>query len=254
MRFFYLLIQTTEFDAILSSYLFFTISPSAEEEGHQSPSVLLDDSLLNSSNAFFFLALLLAPGFPTINITPMTLSMKTFWNAKSIKLHFYFSSFKRTNWVFPVSPWALATSAELPVLAASPLTTVALQPKLYQTEMHPTNPDMPVILEWMLWVSENACSFKHLQLNTSSSLLSAGASPRAKTTEQNLPMFILKTHWANLRPCILLIIMIVTLFTCVFCRQIYSVFPKIMDSVFLTSLLPCEMFGTYHMLHLWRMK
>lgn len=205
---------------------------------------------------FFFLALLLASGFPTINITAMTLSMQTFWNAKSIKLHVYFSSFKRTNWVLPVSPWALATSAELPVLTASPLTTLALRPKLYQTEMHPTNPDMPVILEWVLWVSENACSFKHLQLNTSSSPHSAGASPRAKTTEHNLPMFILKTHWANLRPCISVIIMIVTLFTCVFCRQIYSVFPKIMDSVFLTFLLPlpCEMFGTYHMLHLWRMK
>lgn len=105
---------------------------------------------------FFFLALLLAPGFPAINITPMTLSMQTFWNAKSIKLHVYFSSFKRTNWVLLVSPWALATNAELPVLTASPLTTLALQPKLYQTEMHPTNPDMPVILEWVLWVSENA--------------------------------------------------------------------------------------------------
>lgn len=184
----------------------------------------------------------------------MTLPMQTFWNAKSIKLHFYSSSFKRTNWLLPASPWALATSTELPVLAESPLTTLVLQAKLYQTEMHPTNPDMPVVLKWMLWVSENACSFKHLQLNTSFSLHSARASPHAKKTEHNLPMFILKTHWANLRPCILLIIMIVTLFTCLFCRQIYSVFPKIMDRVFLTSLLPCDMVGTYHMLHLWRMK
>lgn len=82
--------------------------------------------------------------------------------------------------------------------------------------------------------------FKHVPLNTSSSLHSAGAPPRAKTTEHNL----LKIHRASLRPCILISIMIVTLFTWVFCRQMYSVFPKIMESVFLTSLLPCEVVGT----------